>query len=156
MVTPPKSTNRLLYSLLGVVCALVILSVVLVLSRGPAPVLDPSTPEGVVQRYTQALLSGDKAGAAALLEPSSTVKEECRYSRADRSVADLRITLGRTTIAGGKATVEVLVAQGSAGGPFGTGESSYPDAFELRGADGSWSIVSAPWMLLACTGTEVK
>ena len=87
MVTPMKSKNRLLYSLLVAVGALVVLSVVLVLSRGQAPALDPSTPEGTVQRYTQALLAGDDAGASALLDPSSPGQDDCLYAGGSRWVA---------------------------------------------------------------------
>lgn len=156
MVTPLKPKNRLLYVLLGVTAALVVLSVVLVLSRGTAPALDPATPEGTVQQYTQALLAGDDAGAASLLTDSSAFNEECQYSRSELHAADLRLTLGSTTLGPGTATVAVSITQGAATGPFGTGESSYSESFKLTGSAGSWSILSAPWPLLACTDSAAK
>ncbi|GAA4360210.1 hypothetical protein [Paeniglutamicibacter cryotolerans] len=145
-----------MYSLMGVVGTLVGLSIVVVLSRGTTPPPDPATPEGTVQRYTQALLAGDDAGAAALLDQTSTARQDCQYADTERRAADLRITLGSTLIDGPRSTVSVTLAQGSASGPFGTGEYTSSDAFELQGAYGSWSIVSTPWPLLACSGAEVK
>ena len=157
MATLLKPQNRILISLLVVVGALVALSIALVLSRSSAPVLELSTPEGTIQRYTQALLDGDDAGAAALMDPASTTKEDCQFSDAELHSSDLRITLGSTSIVNGKATVEVTITRASASGPFGTGESSYRDTFELRKADDSWTILSFPWPLLACTtDAEVK
>lgn len=162
MTTHVQPRNRILYLLLGVVGALVLLSTALVLFRSPAPPLDPASPEGTVQAYTQALLAGDNAGAIALLSPDSPTREDCSFMNLEERLAQQRITLGSTTLVPGdkspqRATVAVMLSSGGSGGPFGGGESSFRDVFRLSQSSAGWMIDSAPWPLFACgTPPEVK
>ena len=56
--------------ILCLIGALVVVALVVVFTRGaPAP-LDESTPEGVVQRYSAAVIEGDEATAITYLVPA--------------------------------------------------------------------------------------
>ncbi len=149
MPTDARHTDRTLVVIISIVAAIAILALVVVFTRGTPPPLDPSTPEGVVQVYAQAVIAGDTPGAIELL--TQDVREHC--DRADRGpTTDLRLTLTSTAVTGDSAVVRVLMAGDSGGGLFLFGTSSYEseDSFSLLREDGVWKIDTAPWALAVC------
>jgi hypothetical protein len=118
--------------------------VVVALVRDPVA-LDPSTPEGTVQTYLQAVSDQDYETAISMIEPGS-------YQGCD--VTDLAYvspqepftaTLGKTTVTSDTAFVSVTIVQGVGPGPFDPGRSGYPENFTLRRSEGTWLIVGEVW-----------
>ena len=63
MDTVTRKPDRTLLIVIATVVALVVVALVVVFTRGGAAPLDESTPAGVVQRYTQAVVAGDQEAA---------------------------------------------------------------------------------------------
>ncbi len=144
----PAKPDRTLLAVLVVVGLLVVIALVVVLVRSTVrESLDPSTPEGVVQRYAQAVIDGDDAAAAAYLTGRS---EDCGYYGSDP--ANLRLTFDSTTISGNDATVRVSISSSYGGDPFSNYEYTYDDEFRLVKSGGAWLIETAPYEFLSCGG----
>ena len=118
--------------------------VIVALARDPVK-LDPSTPEGTVQAYVQAIADKDYETAFKLLHPDES--EGCRpadlahFGRND----PFTVTLGDTDISNGTAFVEVTISQGQSPGPFDPGRGGYEELFVLERSDGQWLITDEPW-----------
>ena len=152
MNATPKKPDRVLVAILAAVAVLVVLSLVLVFTRGePAP-LDASTPEGVVQRYSAAVIDGDEATAATYL--TEAARKNC-YQTEYPVTEDLRVVLVSTTVREDTADVKVSLVASTDGGPFGPSEYSYDDVFDLAKVDGRWLIDTAPWQLTICSSGTV-
>lgn len=149
----PGKPDRTLLAILAAIAALVILALAVVLTRGePAP-LDESTPAGVVQRYSSAVIDGDETAAAAYL--SDAARNKC--SNVERPSADnLRVTLVSTTERADSADVKVLITVSEGGGPFGSAEYQVEDVFDLVRMGDHWLIGNAPWQLTVCPNLAVK
>ncbi len=148
METRSGRPDRTLLVVLIIVAALIIVALVVVFSRGaPAP-LDASTPGGVVQRYTQALVDRDQTAARSYLTPE--LQENC--DRVDPGLLDdVRVTLQSTNERGDTADVRVSVVTTSGGGLFGPSEYQSDEIFHLVRAGSGWAIETAPWQLTVCT-----
>ena len=147
MTASTLRSSRTLIIILGAITALVILALAVVLTRGEPPQLDESTPAGVVQRYSAAVIAGDESAAAEYL--TEQVRAEC--SRFEQfSAGNLTVTLVATKQRSDSADVSVSIASSTGNGPFGAPESEYDDAFALVKTDGAWRIESAPWQLTVC------
>ena len=122
----------------------VIALVVVALARDPIQ-LDPSTPEGTVQVYVQAIADKDYDTAYELLHPEA--REGCLpadlafFGRDDI----FTMTLGETSVSSGKAFVEVTINQGPSPGPFDPGRGGYEQLFTLEKSDDQWLITDEPW-----------
>lgn len=157
MEQQPAAGSRTPLILLGSILLLVVVALVVVLTRGPATLTDPGSPEGVVQSYVTALLAGDKESAAGLL--SSEATSECHanaFLDAGLDDGNLRVGLVATTISGTNATVKVTISETMGNGPFGLGQSNYQDSFTLLKSGDTWLISAAPWPLLACSESAVN
>ena len=142
----PAKPDRTLVAVLVVVGLLVVIALVVVLVRSTVrESLDPSTPEGVVQRYAQAVIDGDDATAAKYLTGRS---EDCGYY--DSETGNLRLTFDSTKVTGNEAVVLVSISSSYGGDPFSNYEYSYEDEFRLVKSDGAWLIESAPYEFLSC------
>ena len=130
-----------------------LLALIVVFTRGePAPV-DESTPAGVVQRYSAAVIAGDEAAAAAYL--TDAAKNRCKT--VERMPGDnLRVTLVSTTERPASADVKVLITVSEGGGPFGSAEYQIEDVFDLVKTGDKWLIDNAPWQLTVCPNPAVK
>lgn len=145
--------NRILVVILAIIAVLAVAALAVVFSRGEPALLDESTPQGVVQRYSAAVLDGDEAAAAGYLTEGA--RTQCLDF--ERAPADnLRITLISTTEREASADVHVLVVVSNGGGPFGNSEYEMEDVFDLVKTDGKWLIQSAPLQLRICTNRPVK
>lgn len=140
----------LLISLIGAVALVVVIALVAVfVQRDPAQ-LDATTPEGVVQRYVQAVIAGDTDTAVSYLAPD--VAAECELVPLDTQ--DRRVTLtAPTTQRADSATVEVLIVTVYGSGPLGSDEYESEGAFDLVRTDDAWAIRTAPWEFAVCTET---
>jgi hypothetical protein len=143
--------DRTLLGIVGAVVLLVLVAVVLVLTRGTPEPLAADSPEGVVQRYSAAVIGGDEAEALKYLPDE--VADDCQRSP-EQVPERIRVTLVSTTERTDSADVRVNVTSSYDGGPFGGGESSTPATFDLERESGAWRIVTAPWQLTICTGTK--
>jgi len=148
-VTPApahRGPDRTLVAVLVAIGVIVVVALVVVLTRGSAAPLDPSTPEGVVQRYAQAVADGDDDAALDYLAPTSEL--EC-YDY-DTGAERARLTFVNTDIAGGRATVTVKLTTTYGYGLFGSSQSTYEERFELEKNGADWQITEAPYEFTVC------
>ena len=151
---PPVRPDRTLLVVLLIVAALVVVALVVVLVRGATrETLDPSTPEGVVQLYSRAIIDGDELAAGQYL---STSPHDCEFFY-DDELDNIRLTLKDTTISGEHATVcvSVTTSYGGGGGLFGNGEYSTDDEFLLVKSDDRWLVSSTPYEFDSCGAVVV-
>jgi hypothetical protein len=142
MTTPTARPRRALVVLICIVAAIVVVALVVVFSRGTPPLLDSTTPAGIVQRYS----------AKGYL--SQSLRDGC--DRAEFVVTDnIRVTLVATTERTESADVRVSITLSSENGPFGVSESSFEGVFDLVKENGAWRIDSAPGPLMICVNTGV-
>jgi hypothetical protein len=126
----------------AVAILLVVGGLLVVTSSGEPKPLDPTTPEGVVQRYAAAVLDGDYVTA---LELSTRDAGTCHG--ADAPAERRRVVLRDTSVRGDTATVTVRIVTGE--GPFGS-EWESEERIVLVTEDGMWLVDIAPWQLSVC------
>jgi len=154
MNAAPSKPDRTLVVIVSVIAVLVIVALAVVFSRGEPKPLDASTPAGVVQRYTAAVISGDETAAVDYLTPE--LRAACG-TFANAYVDNVRVSLGSTTERTDSADVNVLVVTTyGEGGPFGPSQSEIEENFNLERVDGQWLISTTPWSLTVCSNTEVR
>ena len=147
MDEPAVRPDRTLFVILAVIAGLVVVALIVVFTRGEPEQLDESTPEGVVQRYSAAVIGGDEAAAVEYLVPE--LADDC--VRIETAPVDgMRVTLVSTEERDDSADVEVLIAWSYDDGPFGSGGVEEEGVFDLVRAGGDWRIESAPWPLTIC------
>lgn len=142
--------DRTLIVILAVIAALAVVALIVVFTRGEPAALDESTPEGVVQRYSAAVLEGDEATASEYLVPE--LADPCVPTVTGPS-DDMRVTLASTTERDDTADVRVLITVTYEGGLFGSSDYEEEGEFDLVRADGDWLIESTPWQLAICSET---
>ena len=120
---------------------IVVLSVV-ALTREPVS-LDPSTPEGVVQQYLQAI--SDEDYVTALSYNSEEILADCSASDiATNNYYDtFNAVLGDVTEIGDRVTVEASIQSGSAA--LDPGRDGYYEQFVLIRENGEWVLTEDPW-----------
>ncbi|MEN8582107.1 hypothetical protein B1A87_005975 [Arthrobacter sp. KBS0703] len=147
MSAPAGRPDRILIVILSVIAGLVVLALAAVFFRGQPEPLSADTPAGVVQRYAEAVLDGDEAGAASYLAESSGRQCGPVDSVSTRS---LRVTLLSTTERPDSADVHVVLTVSNGNGPFGNPEYETEDVFDLVKVNGKWLVKTAPWQLTVC------
>lgn len=147
-----RKPDRTLTVILAVIALLVVVALAVVFSRGTAPLLDESTPQGVVQRYTAAVIEGDEATAATYL--TEAARSQC-INFESPFTNKLRVTLVSTTERPASADVKVLITVSNGGGPFGSSEYETEDVFDLVKTNGRWLVDSAPYQLRVCPNKAV-
>lgn len=144
--------DRTLLVIVAIIAAVVVLALVVVFTRGaPAP-LDPTTPGGVVQSYTRAVVSDDRPAAMQLL--SAEIRAACERTDPG-TMTNIRLTIVSVKVAGDTAVVRVSIAHGGSGGVFGSSSYDTEDSFTLVQDSDAWKIDSAPWELTICYNQEV-
>ena len=152
MHTPAGTKDRTLIVILSTIAALVLIALVVVFTRGEPEALDPSTPAGVVQAYTAAVIDGDEDAAAEFLTAEASVG----CGPVDHgSTNNLRVVLVSTTVRPSSADVVVSLVTSFNDGPFGASEYEFESNFDLVRVDGAWLIDSAPWELSICPNPTV-
>lgn len=149
MTPTPASARRSLVILGIIVGVLVLVSLIVVFTRGEPDAFDESSPEGVVQRYSVAVLDGDEDAALEYLADEARV--DCG-TIAGTETDNLRVSLVSTETSDDGDSVEVTVSLGrdSSGGPFGGSGYEYEEKFVLERVDSEWRILTAPWELAFC------
>ncbi len=124
--------------------ALIVGLVAVALIRKPVE-LDPTTPEGTVQAYLQAVADKDFSTAISMIDAES--HPDCKPADLAYVSRDQHFTatVGETTISGGIAYVPVTITMGASPGPFDPGRSGYDQQFTLRKTDGGWLITGDAW-----------
>jgi len=137
--------DRTLIAILSVIAAIVVIAIVVVFTRGGPTQVDPTTPEGVVQAYSRAMVDSDYETARSFL--ASDVRDNC--DRAEPNfIEGLRMTIISTDDRGSSAVVRVAMEYGS--GAFGGSSYEYDGLFALTREGDSWKLESAPWELALC------
>lgn len=142
-----EQRNLPLLITMGAVGLLVLISLIVIFTRGAAPAVDPASPEGVTQRFAQAVIDDDHAAAQALLAPP--LSNECTPVSPDVD-RGMTVSLVRSDVNGDKATVFVDFIVSESGGLFGPNDYVARDTFNLERVDGVWGIVSPPWRMVIC------
>lgn len=146
MVEQSRRSRMVMIALAAGIALVVIVALIAVFTRSGPAEYAADTPEGVVQRYAQAVVDGDLDTAESYLVPARA--DSCVYRPIE--VVDVRVTLLDTTERGDLATVEVGIAASYGGGLFGSSTYEYEGQFNLQQVDGDWLVVSAPWELTIC------
>ena len=147
-----KSSNRFLIGFGIGLAILVLLTIGLVIFNGNQVTTYPeNTPEGVVQRFLQAMQAGDypKAFGYTQVEENGkplTYKEMMPYPvrPSGYPASSWRATLGKTTTTGNTSTVDVIVDTLQPQGPFGNPVNSQSVFFILTNINGTWYITMRP------------
>ncbi len=147
-----KKSRWPLIALLAGVAVVVVIALIAVFARGGPVEYAEDTPEGVVQRYSQAVIDGDTQTALAHLVPE--LADDCE--RQQPGTDDLRVTLLETTERDDTARVEVIVATVYESGPFGTNEYRSEEIFDLVREGGQWYVDVAPWQLTICFDDRIR
>lgn len=129
-----------------VILVVVALAIAVVIGGGRTATLDPASPEGVVQRYVSALLSGDTAAAISL----ATDIDDCEFQIQEPLEDDLRVTLGTVDIQGDRAVVDVSISWPSGDPVLDPYSSSQRARFHLIQVNGEWMIENSPWPFWVC------
>lgn len=147
MQTVAGRPDRTLLVIVSLIAAVAIVALIVVFTRGAPAALDRSTPEGVVQEYTRAVIAGDRAGATEWL--SDDLRTNC--DRAEPNATEgTRVTLASTKVTGDGAEVRVAISSNSGGGAFGSSDDKSDATFTLVQEDGAWMIDTAPWEFTIC------
>ena len=148
-----KSSNRLLLWFGAVIGALIALSIILVAvtARQPEKTLPENTPEGTVQRYLLAITNGDYQKAFAYL--SQAPQARLNYDDWVRQLGNNRpsssswkASLGKTTVTGNQATVNIVVSVFTPSGPFSDPVRTNNVSFILQKSGDSWLITSPTYV----------
>jgi len=137
--------DRTLIAILSIIAAIVVIALVVVFTRGGPADVDPTTPEGVVQSYSRAMVDSDFESARDFL--SSKLLDNCDRAEPN-TIQGLRMTVISSTISEETAVVRVSMERGS--GEFGGSGYTSEEAFTMVREGGQWKIVSTPWELTLC------
>ncbi|WP_341954221.1 hypothetical protein [Salinibacterium sp. TMP30] len=137
--------DRTLIAILSIIAAIVVIALVVVFTRGGPADVDPTTPEGVVQSYSRAMVASDYNTAQDFL--ASDVRENCERAEPN-AIEGLRMTVTSSTVNGDTAVVRVTMEYG--GGTFGGSNYSYDGAFSLVQEDRLWKVQTSPYELTLC------
>lgn len=134
--------NAVLAVVAGTVVALAVLAGILTMTRS-APDIDPTTPDGVVQLYTLAIVDGDDTEAVSYLDPSLGCSDPLPF---DLGPMRTSLVIVDTSIDGDRAKVVADFTEYS-----GMLDSwDHREDFELRQVDGAWLITGQPWPVYGC------
>ena len=145
-----KSSSRLLIGFGIGIAVLVILTVVLALALGQknAPLLSSDTPEGTVQRFLLAVQEKNFTAAYEYLAPAppDINKPPQSFSYFASSALNAnnawKAELGKTTLQGKNASVEIILEVFVSGGPFGNPIRTQNVIFSLTQSGNRWLITS--------------
>ena len=145
-------SGRSLGLVVGVVLALAVAVAAIVTSLRPSTQLDPTTPEGTVQAFFQAVESDDWEGVRILL--SARLQEDCEASELAQFRDDVdRAVISDVEAAGSETIVEVRVSRVVIDDPLNP--YSYDDTFHfvLAQEDGRPVVAELPWQFY-CEGVR--
>jgi len=147
-----RRPDRVLLGIVAAIAVLVVVALAVVFLRGEPRPLDESSPAGVVQRYSRAVIDSDSATADTYLTDNARSRCDNVYGSAQAS----RVVLVSTTERGETATVKVSIVHSSGEGPFGPSEFAEEAVIGLVKVGGKWMINEPPYSLQTCTGGVLK
>jgi hypothetical protein len=129
----------------GAVLLIVVGLAALSLVERRQPALAPATtPQGVVERFYQALYNGDYSTAHGYFSAGTQrrvavgeLQQNLQYE-----LNDSQVRIGTIKVNDGSATVQVIVTHFVSGGPFGTSEWESANEILLQREGDEWKIVS--------------
>src|SRR6478609_3951382 len=136
-----RRPDRVLLGIVAAIAVLVVVALAVVFLRGEPQPLDESSPAGVVQRYSKAVIDADSAAADAYLTDNAQAS---------------RVVLITTTERGETATVKVSIVHSAPDGPFGPSEYAEEGVIGLVKVAGAWRINELPYSLQTCAGGVLK
>lgn len=139
--------DRALIAIISVIVAIVLIAVAVILTRGGPADLDPASPEGVVQAYSNAVISDDEPTALALL--TSDVRKNCERTHYGK-IQGFVMAIESTKIHGNRAIVRVSVEHSYGDGLYGGSTYVSDERFDLVLEDDLWKVESSPWDLMLC------
>ena len=145
MKSDTRSRN-LLFSV-GVAIALLV-ATALVIALRPARQFDPTTPEGTVQSYVQAVLDDEAAKAASYLDPDLAAR--CDLSHLESHSDSTRAVIVDTDVEGDRARIEIRFTEVSGEVPFDRHEHIFDEVFVLERHTDGWRIAERPWPFYFC------
>jgi hypothetical protein len=152
-----SASARWLTGIAVAVAAIVVASVVLAVALDDSETtFEPGMPEATVQAYFRAIRDRDIESAFALL--TTDLRERCSAEELRRTSLDepnfsVRILESRERDE--VAEIDVRIAIGGGGGPFGGGYDE-DRVMVLRREDGEWRIAEPPWPLWYCPELPVR
>lgn len=146
-----RTMDRGLMLLIGGALLLIVAGLVSIplTARRASTFAPATTPEGVVQRFYQALYQDEYSTAHAFL--SGDIQQKLSVAELqEQGHYDLehsQMSVRKTTIKGANATVEVTMTRYSRGGIFRSGEWSSEQRIQLKQEQGNWKIVEGPFYI---------
>jgi hypothetical protein len=151
-----KTSSRALIGFGIIIAVLIIVAITLVLTlgKGNPPLLSENTPQGIVQRYLIAIQEKNYPAAYNYLAPPDTSDPNyvkgSPLSSFDNWVmttqyagnSTWKANLGKVTILGATANVEIIVDHFRPEGPFGNPVNTNNLTFFLKTVDSKWLITS--------------
>ncbi len=130
-----------------------LIAVIVAALSGEPAVLDPETPEGVVQAYVTAVADEDWAEVRSLL--SADLVERCDLSELSVGRVDeiSRVSIDDVSISGDIAVVNVVITHVSADDPLSTSTWDEEASFVLVDEDG-WIFDEMSWPYFPCRWDE--
>ena len=157
-------SSKWLAGIAAVVVVLIVASVAVALTVGRETTesLPESEPEGVVQRYIQAVQDQDYRLAHSYL--SERLKDFCTEEHlrvssrwfAERSGEGRIALVGTDTLRDGRREVQVRITDVNISPPFGVNEYSHEERYLLTQANGQWRLDAPPWPVSWCPGLEER
>ena len=122
----------------------VLVPIGILLATRSTPQLDPSTPEGAVQGYVQAILDDDRAAARSFLAP--VLAQRCP-DLGDHHLGDHATSVVVVAVdeRGDTLRIRVRFTETPRAEPFGGTPHSYVETFVLEQHGGRWLIIEPPW-----------
>lgn len=145
MSTQRLSSQKILSAI--IVFTILLAAVAALLSSSKQKVqFSVNSPEGIVQRYLEAVIDGRNERAAGFF----AVNSSCDATDIDRSwiPESLRINLAESDIEGNQAFIELAIDI-SSGGPFDDYYTETHNFRLIRESEG-WRILGIPWPLYNC------
>jgi hypothetical protein len=146
-----SASTRWLVGIGVAVVAIVLVGVAVAATGGRVRAFPDGSPERTVQLYLEAVSDGDEDAALEYL--SADLQRQCEdlVSRGGpisyQGRDGVHAALEEATVRDGLARVQVRLTETYGDPPFGGGESTHTQEFELRQFDGEWRFVESPWPL---------
>lgn len=150
------STRWLIGAASGIAVLVIVSIIIAVAGHGKASLLPETTPEGVVQRFLNAVEAQDYSQAhvylSSRLQNTCTItyiRETLRWREQDSHELRAEV-LGKDAIENGRTQVRVRIVEVRVSPPLGVNESSHDELYILAQEAGSWRIDEPPWPVSYC------
>jgi hypothetical protein len=145
--------NTKLGLIIGSIAAVSLIAVVVAALSDEPVVLDPETPEGVVQAYVTAVADEDWAEVRSYL--SADLADRCDLSELALGRVDeiSRVSIDDVSIDGDVAVVQVVITHASADDPLSTSTWDEDATFVLVD-EGGWIFDEMSWPYFPCRWDE--